>query len=107
MTRHKHADLMIAYANDTSLAIQVRDSSEDWEDIDKGLTPAFYNHLQYRIKPKEAEKGDFICEIDGVKWWLGPESDEEMSWEGEWARLFPSSTRSVVDVASTKHHPWV
>ena len=82
MTRHKHADLMIAYANDTSLAIQVRDSSEDdWEDIDKGLTPAFYNHLQYRIKPKQAEKGDFICEIDGVKWWLGPESDEEMSWE--------------------------
>ena len=38
------------------------------------------------MTPKEANKGDFICEINGIKWWLGPESKEEMTWESakEW-----------------------
>lgn len=85
MTRHKHADVMIAYANDKNLEVQFR-MSEQRKWCDAPL-PGWQEELEYRIKPKEAEKGDFICEIDGVKWWLGPESDEEMSWEGakEWA----------------------
>ena len=87
MTRHKQADLMIAYANDTSLAIQMNDGYNGWRDLPVNYNPSFSNTCEYRIKPKEAVEGDFICEIDGVKWWLGPESDEEMSWDGakEWA----------------------
>ena len=87
MTRHKHADLMIAYANDTSLAIQMNDGYNGWRDLPVNYNPSFSDTCEYRIKPKEAEKGDFICEIDGVKWWLGPESEEEMSWGDakEWA----------------------
>ena len=69
--------------------------------------PGWQEELEYRIKPKEAEKGDFICEIDGVKWWLGPESEEEMSWGdakevGRTARLFPSSTKLLLMLHSTK-----
>ena len=85
MTRHKHADLMIAYANDKNLEVQFYMSEQSkWCDAP---LPGWQEELEYRIKPKEARKGDFICEIDGVKWWLGPESEEEMSWEGakEWA----------------------
>lgn len=85
MTRHKHADVMIAYANDKNLEVQFR-MSEQRKWCDAPL-PGWQEELEYRIKPKEAEKGDFICEIDGVKWWLGPESKKEMTWESakEWA----------------------
>ena len=79
MTRHKHADLMIAYANDKNLEVQYRMNEQSkWCDIP---LPGWSEELEYRIKPKEAKKGDFICEIDGVKWWLGPESEEEMTWQ--------------------------
>lgn len=79
MTRHKHADLMIAYANDTSIQMQIRDnSSDEWEDIAKGFEPTFHSTVEYRIKPKEAVKGDLICEIDGVKCCLVPREINSM-----------------------------
>lgn len=49
--RHKHADLMIAYANDTTLKFQFReDESYEWTDCH--ITPSFSKTIQYRIKPK-------------------------------------------------------
>ncbi len=75
---------MISFANDSSLEIQVySDILSRWLDVSN---PTWYEDDEYRIKPKKAKKGDFICEIDGVKWWLGPESDEEMTWSDakEW-----------------------
>lgn len=86
MTRHKHADVMIAYANDTSSKIQRKNWDGEWEDLSVNHNPSFYATYEYRIKPKEAVKGDFICEIDGVKWWLGPSSEKEMTWSDadEW-----------------------
>lgn len=47
MSRHPHADLMIAYANDTSLEIEVSDRGE-WCVSSR---PLWIPHLQYRIKP--------------------------------------------------------
>lgn len=32
------------------------------------------------MTPKEANKGDFICEINGIKWYLGPEASESLPW---------------------------
>lgn len=53
--RHKHADLMIAYANDSSLKFQYRqDEGSVW--IDCTVTPVFSENLQYRIKPKTVTK---------------------------------------------------
>jgi len=53
--RHKHADLMIAYANDKSLKFQYReDESYKWTDCT--IAPSFSETIQYRIKPKTATK---------------------------------------------------
>lgn len=83
MTRHKHAEVMIAYANDTSLVIQMNDGDGEWKDLPVGYKPSFYDNSEYRIKPKIVEKGDFICEIDGVKWWLAEDvySEVSMGWD--------------------------
>lgn len=50
MNRHKHADLMIAYANDTSLVIEVcEEGGGDWCETSQ---PLWRTDLRYRIKPE-------------------------------------------------------
>jgi hypothetical protein len=50
MAKHKYADLLIAYANDTSLRFQYReDNGDEW--VDSGASPSFNTRLQWRIKP--------------------------------------------------------
>lgn len=61
MARHKHADLMIAYANDPSIKIQWRGQITErldagfapvkWEDL--GMQPSFKEYFEYRIKPPD------------------------------------------------------
>ena len=47
--RHKHADLMIEYANNTDLRFEYFSTlSNKWKDAD---IPAFHKDLEYRIKP--------------------------------------------------------
>jgi len=49
--RHKHADLMIAYANDTTLKIQWRSNPDmEWSDLHQ--QPSWGTNNEYRIKPK-------------------------------------------------------
>ncbi len=49
MAKHKYADLMIAYANDSSLQIQyTHDGLGTWVTTD---TPSFSPNIQWRIKP--------------------------------------------------------
>ena len=40
------------------------------------------------LVPVEEQGRIFICEIDGKKYYLGPEAKEKMAWEGakEWAK---------------------
>jgi len=52
--RHKHAELMIAYANDTTLKFQYRSNpDEEWSDLSQ---PNWYPDFEYRIKPKTVTK---------------------------------------------------
>ena len=55
--RHPHADLMIAYANDTSLEIEYKDwfDGGEWKSLN-GQHPTWYIKTQYRIKPKPVTK---------------------------------------------------
>lgn len=42
---------------------------------------------KYNLVPVEEQECIFICEIDGKKYYLGPEAREKMTWEDakEWA----------------------
>jgi hypothetical protein len=62
MARHPHADLMIAYANDDTLEIQVRlHEFGIWQSI---RNPNWDAEFQYRIKPqpkKNVEMWQWVC----------------------------------------------
>lgn len=48
MARHPHADLMIKYANDSSLKVQWKDPyHREWKDIEN---PTWSHSIEYRIK---------------------------------------------------------
>jgi len=52
MTRHKHADLIIAWANGSQ--IQFKDClTNKWKDIPSTNCPFWDNETEYRIKPEE------------------------------------------------------
>jgi hypothetical protein len=46
--KHKHYDVMMEWAADTSKIVQVRDTDTRWMDIEH---PSWDIYLQYRIKP--------------------------------------------------------
>ncbi len=49
--RHKHADLIIAWANGAEM--QVRDSSGGpWLSYESGENPSWSNDFEYRVKPE-------------------------------------------------------
>lgn len=48
--------------------------------IDNANNIAYVDGKAYRLVPIEQEK-IFICEIDGKKYYLGPEANKKMSWE--------------------------
>ena len=49
MAKHKHADLLIAYANDTTLKFEWQYPGGVW--YDTAQSPAFNPDVNYRIKP--------------------------------------------------------
>lgn len=57
MTRHKHYDVIVAYAEGKQ--IQWRDLYSDvWVDVSR---PVFLENLQYRVKPEEnIEKVEYV-----------------------------------------------
>lgn len=51
MTRHIHADVMIAYANDKSVIIECRQTpGESWFEV---RDPCWTSTVEYRIKPNK------------------------------------------------------
>lgn len=66
MTKHKHYEVILAYANGSR--IQVLDGSKKWIDL---LTPCFLEELEYRVEPEEKPypetnmSGKEINEIQG------------------------------------------
>lgn len=76
--KHQHAELMIAYANDTSLNFQWRrNDTGEWQDIE---VPHFVPQSKYRIKPKE-QKMLYIVGSDRVSR-AYPEPVKEMLADG-------------------------
>jgi hypothetical protein len=46
---HKHADILREWALDTSKAVQYRNGSEEWQDIQQ---PSWATNVEYRFKPE-------------------------------------------------------
>ncbi len=61
--RHEHADLMIAYANDTTLEFECRNKDGGgWEAMPRAI-PTFMPNFEYRIKPTKARALNLAKEI--------------------------------------------
>lgn len=57
-TRHKHADVIIAWANGEEIEYKWHGEWHDWDD---NSTPLFYEDCEYRIKPKGVKKEGWIA----------------------------------------------
>ena len=60
--KHKHADLIIAWANGAE--IQFRNRYEEWDDA---IKPSWDNDTEYRIKPEPDVVKYLIC---GLNSWV-------------------------------------
>lgn len=65
MARHKHADLIHAWAEGAE--IEYKNCSGEWVNV--GSTPRFITSIEYRIKPKEPEWWENIPK-HGVLCWV-------------------------------------
>ena len=63
MTKHKHYDVIVAYANGEE--IQFRGPSGDWRDWLGGSFPPFRETSRYRVKPRPKE----------IVWWAIVQED--------------------------------
>ncbi len=68
MTPHKHADVIIAYAN--GAVIETRHNiNYAWKEI---KNPAWFDSREYRIKPEEKKPkfkiGDYVYKLSGSEW---------------------------------------
>lgn len=61
-TPHKHAEVMKAWADDTSRIIQFKETQTgEW--VESVMPPQWYSHIEYRIKPDpRAERDMAIAE---------------------------------------------
>ena len=65
MTKHKHADLLIAYANDTALKFELQDPDGFWFDV---VHPVFDPEANYRIKPEPKKAYVFMYKKGSGRW---------------------------------------
>lgn len=64
--RHKHADLLIAYANDTTLKIEWQHPDGEWFDVTSN--PTFHPKVNYRIKPNTEKVFVFLHKKGSGRW---------------------------------------
>lgn len=82
--RHEHADLMVAYANNTDLKIQYFSTTDNmWRDIQK---PSFVAHMKYRIKPKIKRYRVALMKVEST--YYTSTQDEGMSFNPEMSPQF-------------------
>lgn len=72
MARHKHADLIHAWAEGAE--IQIMESPEKWRTV---KSPSFLSSIEHRIKPKETEWWENIPE-HGVLCWVIEDVEVEL-----------------------------
>jgi hypothetical protein len=58
-TPHKHRDVIIAWANGEEIEY-LSPNNEGWLSIVVQNTPGFYEHYEYRIKPKRVKKEGWV-----------------------------------------------
>ena len=58
--KHKHAELIIAWANGAQ--IQIKNNSTGWEDMD--CTPSWADGFKYRIKPEPKHDWEKLVRIE-------------------------------------------
>lgn len=66
MSRHPHADLMIAFANDASLVIEASVDGKCWCDVEE---PCWAKDQHYRIKPAPKKVYVFMYKSKSVDKW--------------------------------------
>ena len=65
--------------------------------------------VEYNLVPKHTTTEPFICNLDGVDYWLGPEAPERMSWHaalkwcGQQGPGYQLPTREIMLIAAIKH----
>lgn len=57
--KHKHHDVIVAWAADTSKVVQVKGMSGQWQDCDS--SPIWSDGFEYRIKPEP--KPDVVIRV--------------------------------------------
>jgi len=99
--RHKHADLMMAYAKNRDLKFEYFSSiSNGWNGTD---IPSFHEDLEYRIKPTiQRYRVAFMKDEDGEYWTttqdenthFNPEMESQfVRWRTDWIEYeVPSTT---------------
>lgn len=69
-TKHKHYDLIVAWAGGATIQLLSKDNPGEW--IDLMYAPSWYTHQVYRVKPKPPVKKYFW--IIKAKWGYGVSS---------------------------------
>ena len=68
MAKHKYADLLIAYANDSSLKMQYRPGkSSEWFD---SVQPTFFDCAEWRIKPTPKRAFVYMVKHNSSNYWV-------------------------------------
>lgn len=68
MTRHKHADVIHAYAEGAEIQYKDGMASSDWTDI---ADPRWFSNFEYRIKPRTVKCEGWV-NIVNAETMLGP-----------------------------------
>lgn len=90
-TPHKHAELIKAWAEDTSLTFQCRPPLGEWVGC-HDLPPLWSSKMEYRIKPEP--KPDYIIKrlvecsgAGGLDAWLSAKPNVQLTFDGETKKL--------------------
>jgi len=81
--RHKHADVIHAYAEGAEIQVFNASGAWSWEDI-KG-TPYFLETKRYRVKPKGIKKHQYAYQVNPEgAWTLYPPHLTEKEWQNNY-----------------------
>ena len=82
--RHKHADVIIAWANGEEIEYKWHGEWHDWDD---NSTPSFYEECEYRIKPKRVKKEGWVNVYKNIngdsRYFLAPSEEEAGKWAAQ------------------------
>jgi hypothetical protein len=89
--RHKHADLIIAWANGAEIQVNAHKGHNGWKDCG-ALGPEWHQGNEYRIKPQPEPDVVFYGRLDGtgadiLTYVRGPFDNLKATFDGETGKL--------------------